>query len=179
MLHKFRNHELSKDTKILIIGTFHPDIDNGADFFYSRSRNYLWTILPACYKQPNLKGADLTLKLEFMRNFKIDFIDIIESLANLPVGQENNYADDFIDSYIHKWKDVETIINSLNDLKWVYFTRKTFKNIPNIEKRISEIRSHCQKIGIRFCFLDTPSRFVNQNKILNWTNLIVHQENCL
>src|SRR5690606_30826582 len=110
----------------------------------------------------------------------IDFVDIIERLDNLPIAQENNYADAFIDNYINNnWKEILQIIDGLPDLEAVYFTRKTFANIPNIHNRVLEIQNHCLNNNIRFCFLPTPSRFCNQNKIENWRNTIVLRLTCL
>ena len=90
MLHKFRDHYISKETKILILGTFHPEINNGADFFYGRPRNFLWSILPSCFDYPDLYHVTLQEKQNFMNEFCIDFADIIHSLNNLPPGQESN-----------------------------------------------------------------------------------------
>lgn len=179
MLHKFRNHIVSPKTKILILGTFHPDIDNGADFFYGRSRNYLWRILPACFNSPDLKGASLAEKQQFMHRYHVDFADIIQSLQNLPLGEEDNYADDFIDGYIHQWKNIGILIDRLTALEAVYFTRKTFTMMPNISDKIAEIRNHCVLKCVRFCLLETPSRFSNQLKIDAWTSTIINKTICL
>ncbi|MFN3850626.1 MAG: hypothetical protein ACK4NY_14420 [Spirosomataceae bacterium] len=179
MLHKFREHIISNKTKILILGTFHPDINNGTDFFYGRPRNFLWRILPACFDYEDLKNATLQEKQIFMSHFHIDFADIIHSLDNLPVGQEDNYRDDYIDNYIDEWKNIIEIIRNLPDLNAVYFTRKTFSNIPNIEVKIAQIRNYCVQNCIRFCLLETPARFSNQDKINSWKATIIHKTTCL
>jgi hypothetical protein len=46
ILNRFRDHPIRPGTKILMVGTFHPDIDKGADFFCSGKDNLLWKILP-------------------------------------------------------------------------------------------------------------------------------------
>jgi len=74
--HKFRNHIVSNDTEILILGTFHPDIANSADFFYGRPRNYFWKIPPICLGASDLKSVKLEEKKEFMEKYKVDFADI-------------------------------------------------------------------------------------------------------
>lgn len=54
--HRFLDHQINPDTETLIIGTFNPDAaDNNADFFYGRSRNYLWRLLPLAYGETDLK----------------------------------------------------------------------------------------------------------------------------
>ncbi|WNM20387.1 uracil-DNA glycosylase family protein [Flavobacterium capsici] len=178
MTHKFENHEISKQTKILILGTFHPDISNEADFFYGRSRNYLWRILPLVINNQDLKQSPLENKFEFMKKFNIDFVDVIKKI-NVPIGQENNYKDTFIDSLVIEWKDIIVEIQNLESLEAVYFTRKTFIGIPNIENEISKIRNHCVKKCIRFCLLETPSRYSNQRKIEGWRNTIIEKTTCL
>lgn len=178
MLHKFSNHTISPETEILILGTFHPDIDNGTDFFYGRHRNFLWRILPACFGYHDLKNEALAAKQVFMAQYHIDFADIIHSLQNVPVGQEANYDDQFIDNLIGEWKNITDIIDSLPNLKGVYFTRKTFGGIPNITAKVSEIRQHCIRKNIRFCLLKSPSRFSSQAKIDSWTATIVNGAEC-
>ena len=178
MRHKFENHEISKETKILILGTFHPDIINEADFFYGRTRNYLWRILPLSMYDNDLKGMQLEQKFEFMNKFNIDFIDIIEEI-NVPIAEEDNYKDAFIDNLVVAWKDVINEIVNLKKLEAVYFTRKTFIGIPNIENEISKIRNFCVKNCIRFYMLETPARYCNQRKIDSWRNIIVDKNTCL
>jgi len=66
--HKFSGHKIQKDTEILIIGTFNPDTEgNDAEFFYGRSRNYLWKILPLCIGNEDLKGKPFDEKLRFIK----------------------------------------------------------------------------------------------------------------
>ena len=72
--HKFRKHSINSETKILIIGTFNPDVSNNeADFFYGRKRNYLWQLLPETLNQKSLKYEKKQKKLEFMKENNIDF----------------------------------------------------------------------------------------------------------
>lgn len=178
MRHKFENHEISKETKILILGTFHPAIQNDADFFYCRPRNYLWRILPLAMYANDLKGSQLENKFEFMRKFNIDFVDLIEEI-DAPIGQEDNYNDIFIDNLVVEWKDIIGEIRNLKKLEAVYFTRKTFIGIPNIENEISKIRNYCVNECIRFCLLETPARYCNQRKIESWRNTIIDKTTCL
>jgi len=175
--HKFRNHMVSKETKILILGTFHPDIATDADFFYGRPRNYLWRILPGCFKQPDLKNSELNKKLSFMKNYHIDFMDLICCLDIPEEGDMFNYNDSFIDRYINKYNDLTHIISELQNLTAVYFTRITFNNIPNIKNEILLIQKYCSKEKIRFDFLHTPSRHGNQKKINSWVNVIINKSN--
>ena len=170
--HKFDGNQPDPATEILILGTFHPDVANGADFFYGRPRNYLWQLLPNCFNQPSLKGEPLIQKEGFMQEYKIGFADIIKSLDGVPAGQQANYNDAFIDAYVAEWYPTILLIDSLHNLRAVYFTRKTFQGIPNIAQRIFEIRNHCQQNDIRFGLLETPSRFANQAKLDAWKQVM-------
>lgn len=176
--HKFNNHQVSIYTEILILGTFNPNIPAGPDFFYGRPRNYLWQLLPACWGLPSLKGANLAAKHLFMNTHKIDFADTIASV-NVPVDEEDNVNDIFIDNKVHEWKNIVQLIDSLPKLKAVYFTRTTFGGIPNIRTQIRFIRSHCIQKKIRFCLLLTPSRFTDEAKQLQWNNTIIDQITCI
>lgn len=169
ILHKFRNHKISPDTNILIIGTFNPDVHgNDADFFYGRSRNFLWSLLPKVFSEKSLKPSSLDEKKSFIKKYNIDFIDLIDELE-VQAGNENNYADDFIDDKVTAWKDINGVIESNPNIREVYFTRKTFSRIPNIKKKIREIENYCKFKGIRFSYLPTPARFENAMKLADWT----------
>ena len=178
ILHKFRNHRVSQKTEILILGTFNPDIADGPTFFYGRPRNYLWQLLPGCWSLLSLKNSLLPAKQAFMAQYKIDFVDLIESV-DVEKGQHANFLDTYIDPRVEVWRDIIELINQLPKLKAVYFTRKTFGGIPNIHNQIIEIRNHCQQVGVRFCLLETPARFANADKQKQWINTIINQITCI
>lgn len=178
MLHKFRDHEIHPFTRILIVGTFHPNINNGTNFFHGTLNNYLWKILPFCFNEPDLMDSPLILKKEFMRKHRIDFVDIIASLQPGLQRDQMRYGDEFIDGQVGEWKNVEEIIDGLEHLEEVYFTRKSFGTVPNIEERVAGIRNHCVKKHIRFSLLETPSRFCNVGKIQDWRRTIIEKTIC-
>lgn len=178
ILHKFGEHQVSPDTEILVLGTFNPDIPEGPDFFYGRPRNYLWQLLPRCWELPTLRYSPLAAKYEFMSQYKVDFADLIASV-DVPEGQEGNVDDVFIDGKVEAWKDIIALIDQLPKLEAVYFTRKTFANIPNIQAQITSINIHCHFNGIRFCLLPTPARFANAAKQEQWRDTIINQLTCL
>src|SRR5688500_6108896 len=117
--HKFRDHTVSPNTEILILGTFNPDIHEGPVFFYGRPRNYLWQLLPGCCGLPSLKLQPRPQKFAFMERYKFDFADLIHAV-DVPAGQEDNVDDIFIDPLVHQWKDIIALIDSLPNLKAVY-----------------------------------------------------------
>lgn len=177
--HKFRAHQVNAGTGMLILGTFTPQGSAGADdFFYGRAKSFLWHLLPQCWGLEPLKDAPLTEKQAFMDTYQIDFADLIESLE-VPAGQEQNVDDDFIDAHVQQWKDITGLISTLPQLKAVYFTRKTFNGIPNMRAQIRLIAHHCNQKGIRFCKLETPSKFYSPEKQQQWTDTLVLKTTCL
>jgi G:T/U-mismatch repair DNA glycosylase len=174
MQHKFKDHVVDPETEILILGTFHPEIQGG-DFFYAKAGNFLWRILPACYEEDNLQSRLLACKKEFMARHRIDFTDIIGSLK---AGYEYRFGDEFMDSFVQDWNKIEDLIDSLENLQAVYFTRKTFGRIPTIEERIAQIRNHCVQKNLRFSLLETPERNSDLGKILSWKRTMIDKTIC-
>jgi G:T/U-mismatch repair DNA glycosylase len=170
--HKFRHFENQDDIEILILGTFNPDtVGNKAEFFYGRERNFLWNLLPGVYDQPVLKSADKSKKIAFSEKFRIGFADIIQELI-VEDGNETNYADNYIDDKVTEWIDFSLFVSRYPKLKKVFFTRKTFRDIPNMSRQIDIIKQMCQLWGIDFFTLPTPARFGNQKKLNEWKTII-------
>lgn len=178
ILHKLRDHQVDSQTEILILGTFSADIPGSPDFFYGRTRSFLWHLLPQTWGLEPLKEADLASKQEFMKEYKVDFADIIHSL-DVPEGKEADVDDTFIDSHVQQWKDINALIDTLPNLKAVYFTRKTFNGIANMRVQVNIIAKHCKGKRLRFCKLETPSRFYSPEKQQQWIDTIVLQTTCL
>jgi len=178
ILHKFRDHQVAADTEILILGTFSGDTEEETDFFYGRSRNFLWHLLPQCWAGNPLKEADFEEKKRFMEERKVDFADLIHAI-DVPEGEEKNVDDAFIDSQATEWKDVIGIMESLSNLKAVYFTRKTFNGIPNTKRHLGPIVEYCRQKDIRICKLETPAKFYSPEKLQQWKDTIVYRKTCL
>jgi G:T/U-mismatch repair DNA glycosylase len=174
--HKWRAHKPKSDTRILMLGTFHPDINTGADFFYGRKRNYLWSLLPMCFNDRDLRGADnLEAKYRFIESHKIGFADIIASV-DVPDDQKANYSDNYIDKRVHSWNEIEALMDSLENLQAVYFTRKTFQGIPIIKNNVLNIQNYCIERRKRFSLLPTPARFMNIQKQGDWKRIIIDSD---
>ena len=172
--HRFLDHQINPETEILILGTFNPDTEkNDADFFYGRNRNYLWKLLPTAFKKTDLKKASKQEKLSFVKQERIDFIDLI-SEVEVEEGQEANYDDKFIDSRVIKWQNIIEEIGKLSNLKKILLTRKTFTGIPKMKIQIETIQDYCFKNRIYFKALSTPARFYNETKQTEWTNFLIN-----
>lgn len=171
--HRFIDHQINPETETLIIGTFNPDsVDNRADFFYSRGRNYLWCILPNSFKEEDLKKASKEEKLSFVLSNKIDFIDLISEVEMDKLGKTSFY-DGTLDKGNIVWRDVISEIEKLKNLKRVCFSRKTFSDIPKMKVQIEGIEKHCIKKGILFKYLITPARYYNNEKQEEWTKFLL------
>jgi len=177
--HKFLAHQINPATETLLIGTFNPDaVDNNAEFFYGRSRNYLWQLLPSAFGETDLKGESKQEKIQFIGKYKIDLIDLIEEIQ-VDSGQEANYDDSYIDSKVIRWRNVMEVIDNLSNLKRVCFTRKTFLDIPHMKSQIDSIKKQCDDKGISFKALITPARFYNINKQSEWTDFLLNDNTTL
>ncbi len=170
--HRLGEYKNKENIKILILGTFNPDTPNNpADFFYGRNKNYLWNLLPKVFGYKELKGASIEDKEKFMHIFKIGFTDIIQEVC-IENGEETNYADNYIDNKVSKWIDFEAFINQFQSIEKVFFTRKTFSDVPKIKKYLEHIKSICLKHNIKLYYLPTPSRFENKAKLKEWSTII-------
>ena len=146
-------------------------MDNEAEFFYGRSRNYLWRFLPTAFGKADLKGTSKQEKLDFIKKHKIDLTDLIEEIK-VEEGQQANYYDSFIDNKVTRWKNIIALIDTLPNLKGVCFTRRTFTDIPQMKKQLLKIQKHCDNKGIAFQSLTTPARFTAKtNKIMDQPDL--------
>lgn len=166
--HRFIDHQINSQTETLIIGTFNPNTpENIADFFYSRQRNFMWTLLPVAFGENSLKGKSKEEKLDFIRKRKIDFTDLISEVT---VDEVANYDDNYLDSKVSEWRNITSEIEKLSHLKRVCFTRKSFSDVPNMKIKIEAIRGFCVKRNIKFQYLTTPARFYRADKQQEWTN---------
>ena len=178
ILHKFRDYQPEAQTEILILGTFVPDNGDSPDFFYGRTRNFLWHLLPQCWGLEPLKDEPLARKQDFMSAYHIDFADIVRSIE-VTEGEDLSSDDAFIDSHVAEWNDIVALIDKLPNLKAVYFTKKTFNGVAHMRGQVKRIADHCIASNIRFCKLETPSKFYSPAKLKQWTDTIVLKTTCL
>jgi hypothetical protein len=158
--HKFLDHRIDPNTETLIIGTFNPDTKNNIDcnFFYSRPKNHLWTILPEAFGEKSLKGKPKEEKIKFMQGKHIDFIDLISEIAGEPPQDfKDNFLDRLPETHI-RWRNVLSEIDKLCLLRRVGVSRKGFADVPKIGNRVGKIRDHLRNKPIFFQCLNTPSQ---------------------
>jgi hypothetical protein len=129
----------------------------------------MWTLLPGAFGEPSLKNAPISEKRDFMQRYKIDFIDLISEVV---VDEATNYEDQYLDSRVVKWRNVQAEIASLPQLKMVCFTRKSFSGIPKMRLQVEAIQEFCLQKGIAFNMLSTPSRFYSSQKETEWKSVL-------
>lgn len=172
--HKFLDYLPNKEAEVLIVGTFNPQAEkNDANFFYSRKRNFLWKLLPTAFNTDDLRNATRKEKEDFSSLYRIAFTDLIEEIK-VDIGQEVNYEDAYLDKREIQWMDVVGVIKSLENIKRVCFTRSTFADIPNMNKKVIEIADYCKKNNIRFQRITTPARFYSSKKQAEWTKFLLN-----
>ena len=161
------DHQIDPKTKTLIIGTFNPETErNEAEFFYGRSRNFLWKLLPVAFGEESLKNKSKAEKLDFIQEHNIDFIDLISPVN---VDEVANYKDGYLDKSKPEFRETKSEIEKLPNLKRVCFTRKSFSDIPNMKIEIEKIEAFCNEKNISFKYLTTPARYYREDKQQEWT----------
>ena len=104
---------------------------------------------------------------------KIAFIDLIEEVK-VDMGQEVNYEDAYLDKREIEWTSVIKEIENLKNLKRVCFTRTTFADIPNMNKKVLEIQKYCLDNNIKFQRIITPARYYSIKKQAEWDKFLLH-----
>lgn len=194
-LHRFHKELLPKhQVKILFIGTFNPIWNVGKgdnpDYFYSRSANQFWCILPHALEQNCLIDKSRIEKEEFCTNNKIGLSDLIYCIENVNEKEVNNdflkkgFKDEAFEktegnNYILKITFFTEKLNKYIDqnkdvLKGVFFTRKTKKGIDRIWSEWLLIKNQCEKLNITCGELSSPSPRGGgiRNKIGEWRSAI-------
>jgi hypothetical protein len=195
--HRFYDQLLQANSSIeyLFIGTFNPSWnapnDNNADYFYGRATNLFWCICPHAFNENCLVDKSPTEWKEFCLKFKIGLTDIIKCVNNadqnntdhlkyLASGFEDKNLDlkingDYVfDLELDSSLIQQFITSKQAELKGVFFTRKTFNDIPRIWDNWIDIKNHCDKLNIYNSALPTPSARGGgvRDKIFDWRQVI-------
>jgi hypothetical protein len=177
--HRCADHMIDPSTETLIIGTFNPDKDNRADFFYGRGRNYLWTILPKVFDEISLKGKAKEEKLRFIRAKHIDFVDLIWEIEGEPQDFSDKYLDKLAEEGRVRWReDIIQQITKLRLLKRVCVSRKRFDDVRNIKGQVEKVAAYFrdnQDKKIAFECLVSPARYYSDDKQREWSNFFNRQ----
>ena len=190
--HRFLDELLPKHpVDFLFIGTFNPKWDvlrgDNPDYFYSRSKNEFWCILPHAMNQNCLVDKARKKKEQFCVKNKIGLTDLILQIENVnEKDSKHNYLkkgfkdEDFeglgeegqpnLKISFHTKQIIKYISKNKLSLKGVFLTRKTSKGIPRIWNEWLQIKNHCTTINITAKELASPSPRGGgiRDKIFDW-----------
>ncbi len=191
--HRFYN-ELIPQWKIeyLFIGTFNPEWNNSSnnvDYFYGRSKNQFWCILPNVFDSPCLIEKTKKDKINFCKSHKIGITDIIKSISNADERNDDHkklILNGYRDTNLEKKENNEFIFEldfntsniiqliEINKIKGIFFTRSTFNGIPRIRIQWNFLKQ-LSKNKFNTGELLTPSQhpiYGIKDKIEHWKEVI-------
>lgn len=196
-LHRFHDILIPQQNglRFLFIGTFNPEWnaanDNNANYFYGRTSNLFWCILPHAFNEICLIDKEREQWEEFCIEHKIGITDIISCVTNADQNIQEHFnllTLGFKDGNIDKQIDKQYIFNidfttqgliqliddNHQTLKGVFFTRSTNQGIPRIWHHWQAISQYCQNLNIYTNALPTPSPQGGtiRNKINIWRHEI-------
>ncbi|MEJ2905155.1 hypothetical protein WAE58_22105 [Pedobacter panaciterrae] len=162
------------EAKTLIVGTFNPEQSwhpkNTAKYYYGRSRNYLWKILPLFANEGSISHQDVPTQLAFLQRNKIALTDLLISIndADFTIPEHQNRIQTVLDSQIEMFNEFTWNTNHVleyikeNRIEVVYFTKLGKANQLNVspnsfEWQIRKIEDLCHELKIPSFRLHTPS----------------------
>jgi hypothetical protein len=177
--------------KYLFVGTFNPEWDNvngnNANWFYGRTRNSFWNIMPQTFGYINLNNQQNRINptpwKEYCFNNGIGITDMIETIIDANEDEHQNQILGFEDQFLEQFNQIvltnipKIIENNINSLCGVYLTRycHTLNQNGIFYQRWSEIKNICDQNKIHNSCLVTPSNgymMPRIEKIQLWQNSI-------
>jgi hypothetical protein len=185
----------TEDLKYLFIGTFNPEWnsknDNNAEYFYGRSTNNFWCILPHTFDDNCLIDKSITEWTEYCALKNIGITDIIREITNAEITNNEHYnliTRGYSDNNLDKRNGndyiftidfntsiiLEIIRRNKKTLQGAYFTRKTDSGIPRIWEQWILIKNYCNENNINCNELITPSNYGPgiKKSIIKWKEII-------
>lgn len=162
------------ETKTLIIGTFNPESkwhpNNAAQYYYGRTRNYFWKILPNFSGKAAIPHHDVAAQIDFLKANQIGVTDLLIRIKDADINNQEHVArirtvlDDKIELFNEFEWNTSHIIHYIksNDIKAVYFTKLGNISLlhakPNtFEAQVRDIEKACKVLNIPSFRLHTPS----------------------
>ncbi|WP_448104614.1 hypothetical protein [Pedobacter panaciterrae] len=151
------------EVKTLIIGTFNPELKwhegNKAEYYYGRTANYFWSILPCFAGLKAIAHNDVNTQLTFLQQNQIGVTDLLISIDDAD-SAEPSHKDRIVtvlDKEIERFHDftwnTDPIIDFIRDhqIEAVYFTKlgdsKVVKPKENtFEFQMRKIEAACASI---------------------------------
>jgi hypothetical protein len=151
----------------LIIGTFNPEKDwvlnNPANYFYGRPRNYLWKSLPVFACNNPIHRQDVNEQISFLTNRRIALTDLLISIndADITIPDHIRRIRSFKDSDLNIFQEFHWnttgIINYIQNkgISVVCFT-KIGGDFP-FGRQITAIENYCNLNNVINFRLHTPT----------------------
>jgi hypothetical protein len=199
-IHKFYGHRFHQtdvfgllpqwEANTLIIGTFNPSNlfhpTNDALYFYGRTSNYFWDILPLFAGETSIEKNNPDRQKIFLEKNKIALTDLLISIDDAEVNNSEHLSSiqTVQDREIERFRQFTWNTNQIqlfidkNNIEAVYFTflSNQFKNCQDqntFEFQTRIIENYCRTKGIFTSRLFTPSGQglragkPRQNKLIN------------
>lgn len=174
----------------LFVGTFNPSWDrednDNADWFYGRTRNHFWYIMPQVFGDESLIDYknDREFLMKWCENHNIGITDLIENIQDANIDDECHKEKilSVKDNVFDFFKEIKStnIIQIINENKaalrkgGVYLTRyeHTLPKNGILKKMWEEAKETCNNLEIPCDALATPSggyfKITREEKIKNW-----------
>ena len=160
--------------KMLFVGTFNPEWNRGnnnASWFYGRSSNDLWYILPQIIDGGDLmqERHNVQLLKKWSMNHGIGFTDLISHIENADEANTDHvkkvlsYKDNYLEQFELVSTNIDYLIRENIDtlrLGGVYLTRFEHTMKPNgkLFTLWQNVKNTCEELSIPCNCLVTPSR---------------------
>ena len=144
--HKHRDYVNNNDIEVLFLGTFNPVTTfNDSTFFYGRSHNYFWKLMPVAFVGNSLKNSADDIKKSYLIKNKIGLLDMISSVKVNDEQELKSYGDAQLDRSYPQWnEDIFKLIDACQNLKTIFLREKHFKGFPTSEcalRKLENMRS--------------------------------------
>lgn len=160
--------------KTLIIGTFNPEqlwhLNNSAEYYYGRTRNYFWTVLPRFAGLDPIPHGNVNAQLAFLESNQIAVTDLLISIDDADLDNQEHVAriktvlDNKIELFRQFTWNTDPILNYIakQQIETVYFTKlgkagSVNPRINTFEAQIRKIENYCINKKIPTYRLHTPS----------------------
>ncbi len=169
--HKFQQYlnldNLDFEPTTLIVGTFNPSWpeENNAEWFYGRTGNYFWEVLPRIYGEQSLREHGPNEWKLFCRRNRIAITDLITCIqdADRQNNNHHNYLANFSDRNIaekfndHTVTDIVGVMQRNPTINNVYLTKG---DSESFWKRLwDSVKAYCEENQKRHRTLLTPSGY--------------------
>ena len=140
------------NVKTLIIGTFNPEIiwhpDNKAEYYYGRTANYFWSLLPCFTGLNGIAHNDVSAQLTFLQQNQIGVTDFLISIDDADLSEQIHkdriltVLDKDIEQFNQFTWNTDPIIDFIlhNNIEAVYFTKLGNNKAINPKEKIFEFQ---------------------------------------